>query len=764
MRYRNNKARVCAGLTLIEMVIAMAIMVVVLAVIVPQFRAILNSWDSKAGAAETLQNGRVLIDHLNRNLSKAVKITDVSDSNQTKGYIEFQDNDGNTLKYGVDANNYVEFGLIGSLYELAGPVSQFQFTCYDACDFNAPLSSPIDVDIIRLVEAETILTNSATLGQDKTFTASVYLRTNWNSSSGCDPNLVGWWKLDETSGLTAADSSGNGNDGNLVNMVGDEWTTGHINGALEFAGSNDDGVDCGNDSIFDITNEITLSAWVKTNDCGNSDHNPYIVKGDYSYGLKHTDTNELEFYIKGDGDTWYLPHYAVDGSFNGTWHHLAGTYDGSQVKLYVDGVLEDTEDFVGSIETDTTHLYIGEEIERTYRYYDGVIDDVRIYNRALSAHEVAQLAEAVVYIDFEEAKVGSDAESITISTPDTNEGDLLIAAVATDGSTTISPPSGWTLINCGTYSSEVTLAAWWKIADASEPTNHTFTWSGAEQAYGWMMRFVGHDSTPINAWATNGETSSTPTSPAVTTTVDNCLILRLGGFDDGDVNTLPEPGNPGLSGHTPITMDESAATGLTGGLTGDYYDNDDFTNLMVTRTDPTVDFDWGNGAPDPSMGEDTFSVRWTGYVKPLYSETYTFKTFSDDGDRVWVDNQLLIDDWGVQHGPKTHEGTIALTAGQMYDIKVEFYEGTGGAEIYLYWSSLSQAEEIIPQSQLYIVGGGGSGGTVSGGAGYVMQSASGDSGTSTFLLTASEESRTLTIAIAPDPNSGGGCGSGEILP
>ena len=174
MRYQDNKIGLCAGLTLLEMVIALAIMVIIFAAIVPLFRAILNSWDSKAGAAETIQNGRVLIDHLNHNISKAVKVTAVSGSAVTNGYIEYEDNDGNTCRYDV-ASNYVEFGVVGDLSDLAGPVSQLQFTCYDACDLDTPIT---DVNSIRCVKVETTLTNSAALGQDKTFIAQAYLRTN----------------------------------------------------------------------------------------------------------------------------------------------------------------------------------------------------------------------------------------------------------------------------------------------------------------------------------------------------------------------------------------------------------------------------------------------------------------------------------------------------------------------------------------------------------------------------------------------------------
>jgi hypothetical protein len=157
-------------------------------------------------------------------------------------------------------------------------------------------------------------------------------------------------------------------------------------------------------------------------------------------------------------------------------------------------------------------------------------------------------------------------------------------------------------------------------------------------------------------------------------------------------------------GNSAYSNEASAAPQQLGtgtGLVGQYYDNTDFTNLLVTRTDARIDFDWGNGSPDPSIGADGYSVRWTGYVQPFYSETYTFKTFSDDGDRVWVNGVQIINDWKGQHGGKTTSGTIALQAGVKYPIAVEFFEQSGGAAMKLFWSSASQGEQIVPQTQLY---------------------------------------------------------------
>jgi len=161
---------------MVEVIVAMAILAIIFAAFLPQLRVIQNNWDSKVGASETLQNGRVLIDHLNRNLSKASRLTAVSDPNQINGYIEFIDNDSNNVRYDVNSiSNYVEFGLIGSPSDLAGPVSKLKFTCYDAYDLDTPIT---DVNAIRNVKVETTVKNPAMLGKDMTFTTKAYIRTN----------------------------------------------------------------------------------------------------------------------------------------------------------------------------------------------------------------------------------------------------------------------------------------------------------------------------------------------------------------------------------------------------------------------------------------------------------------------------------------------------------------------------------------------------------------------------------------------------------
>lgn len=136
------------------------------------------------------------------------------------------------------------------------------------------------------------------------------------------------------------------------------------------------------------------------------------------------------------------------------------------------------------------------------------------------------------------------------------------------------------------------------------------------------------------------------------------------------------------------------------GLTATYYDNADFTNPMVTRIDPTIDFNWGTGSPDPLIGAETYSARWEGEIQAGFSQTYTFYTNTDDGVRLWVNGQMVIDRW-VDQPPTEASGTIALTAGERVPIVMEYYENGGGAVAQLSWSSAGVAKQIIPKANLY---------------------------------------------------------------
>jgi hypothetical protein len=151
------------------------------------------------------------------------------------------------------------------------------------------------------------------------------------------------------------------------------------------------------------------------------------------------------------------------------------------------------------------------------------------------------------------------------------------------------------------------------------------------------------------------------------------------------------------------TFLSSTSIGTGSGVNGAYYSSQlaTFTNPpTLMRIDATVDFDWGTGSPDPTIDSNYFSVMWTGMLQPQFNETYTFYTTTDDGVRLWVDGQLLVDEW-VDQSATEWSGSILLQASRLYPITMQYYQNTGLSSAHLAWSSPSIAKSIVPQSQLY---------------------------------------------------------------
>ena len=138
------------------------------------------------------------------------------------------------------------------------------------------------------------------------------------------------------------------------------------------------------------------------------------------------------------------------------------------------------------------------------------------------------------------------------------------------------------------------------------------------------------------------------------------------------------------------------------GLTGQYYDTAAFGTLMTTRTDATVNFNWGTGIPAGTAitAADTFSVAWSGQIEPEFSGLYTFYVTADDGARLWVNDQMIACRTFAAAGPEMR-GQMNLTAGQKANIRLEYVEQTGSASVKLEWSCAARAREVIPTARLY---------------------------------------------------------------
>jgi uncharacterized protein (DUF1800 family) len=164
----------------------------------------------------------------------------------------------------------------------------------------------------------------------------------------------------------------------------------------------------------------------------------------------------------------------------------------------------------------------------------------------------------------------------------------------------------------------------------------------------------------------------------------------------------------GLAANTPVVFTTTGA--LPGGLSAatTYYVVGGatlLTNSFQISTAPggaaiTTSGTQSGVQTAATIGFDNFSVRWTGQILPQYSETYYIDGRVDDGVRIWVNNQLVVNRW-PGGGVTDTIGTIDLIAGVRYDIVAEYYEATGASEAHLYWWSNSQAKQIIPTSRLF---------------------------------------------------------------
>ena len=127
------------------------------------------------------------------------------------------------------------------------------------------------------------------------------------------------------------------------------------------------------------------------------------------------------------------------------------------------------------------------------------------------------------------------------------------------------------------------------------------------------------------------------------------------------------------------------------GLLGEYYNGQNFEHKVFTRTDAQINFVWdGDASPVPGVDPNVFSVRWTGKIKTPEAGTYVFLAHVDDGIRVKVDGQLIINAWGLHDSEKVN-GRIRLEANRQYDLVVEYFNAIREGEIQVYWQLPSEA-------------------------------------------------------------------------
>ena len=214
-------------------------------------------------------------------------------------------------------------------------------------------------------------------------------------------NIKGYWKFDDGSGNSIAlDGSGNENNGTLINMntTGNSssgWSTDCKSGScLIFDGVNDY-VNVSDSNVFTTGNKITVSAWVKFNSLSTSGQTIVIksgASGDRSWHLRKDEgPNIMNFWVSSDGTgTDVAQAYSTDTVTINMWYHVVGVYDGSYVTVYLNGTAGTPVAMSGNIYNSVSNLVIGsvDPAVDANHYLNGIIDDVKIWNRVLSATEI----------------------------------------------------------------------------------------------------------------------------------------------------------------------------------------------------------------------------------------------------------------------------------------------------------------------------------------------------------------------------------------
>ncbi|TKJ39195.1 MAG: hypothetical protein CEE38_00110 [Planctomycetes bacterium B3_Pla] len=544
-----------------------------------------------------------------------------------------------------------------------------------------------------------------------------------SGANAADPNLVGWWKLDEGSGNTAIDSSGNGFDIPLQNNT---WGNGVFGGAIHFPGEGQ-----GQLGSFNYSNNaITVCAWVWHEAFRSGQVERYVTAEPEIAVIRKETDGRLHFYINTGGTLRHL--WVGNVLTEGQWHHVAGTWDGLTQRLYLDGV-EIASQTPGGVLNGTS----GVRLSNAPEPLNGMLDDARIYNRALTEQEINGVM------------LGAGAEYPYASGASPKDGTLF-----EDTWVNLSWRAGDFAVSHDVYFGDN-----FNDVNDGDPGAPAFRGSQADTffiagfpgfpfpdglvpgtTYYWRIDEV-NDAEPNSPWKGPVWSFSIPPKKAYNPIpADNAKFIATdttlewtGGFgaklhhfyfgDNFDdvsnaAGALPQamttfnpgPLEPEKTYYWRVDEFDVSETHkgdiwsfitakVGGGVKGQYFKGMNFENLVLTRTDPQIDFSWGNAAPDPLVGEDNFSARWTGQVEAAFTETYTFYTNSDDGVHLWVDGKQLVNNW-TDHGSTENKGTIDLVAGQTYSVVMELYENGGGAVAQLSWSSASTPKQLIPAAAL----------------------------------------------------------------
>jgi hypothetical protein len=220
--------------------------------------------------------------------------------------------------------------------------------------------------------------------------------------------------------------------------------------------------------------------------------------------------------------------------------------------------------------------------------------------------------------------------------------------------------------------------------------------------YQWNITFRGNDGNQPMLIASG--VNLIGTDPVVNVTeLQAGDAYSLYGMDPKIVSEDLIPGRPNyIASYRPAAVGRYSLAVrqlLPGGLNVQYFDSQWLQGApVIERIDPQLNFNWGNGLVTP-YGRDYVSARWWGKIRPYATETFTFFLFADEGARMWLDHELVIDTW--DHCCEEAQAYKRLIEGTFHDLRVEWKELTGAASISLKWASLSTFKQVVPTMQLF---------------------------------------------------------------
>jgi hypothetical protein len=412
------------------------------------------------------------------------------------------------------------------------------------------------------------------------------------------------------------------------------------------------------------------------------------------------------------------------------WYHVViVAQNNGPMRLYVNGK-EDAPsiDTAGTLWAPGDRLHIGSNSGHGMGWFKGLVDDLRVYNRELSAAQIADLYNGIppVFVKAENPTPADGATGVGMAfftwtkgetavfhdvylstSPELTAADLVSAhqsALLFFSGVGLQPGvryywrvdeiDGAGVVHTGDLWSFVTtpLTAYDpspRNGDKWIATDATLSWRTGQNAMSHELYFSTDKDAVVNRDATAGRPKQygatyTPTGLAEGTTYYWAV----------DEITLEEERHAGA-----VWSFTTISPG--GGIKGEYFNGTTPTGgPVLTRLDPSIDFSWGDaGGPGTPLGNDGFSARWTADLEIAVADTYTFITNTDDGARLWLNDEIIIDQWRDQAATDAFSKAIALEPG-VYPLRLEYYENLGGAAARLFWQTPTVARTIIPAGPL----------------------------------------------------------------